>query len=72
MLCAAMQVSVQHYKGRLQVGIREMYATANELLPGKKGIALSIEQWDLLCQAAPDVTQAVQRQSGTQQRAGEP
>lgn len=62
------QASVQHWKGRMQVGIREMYEKGNELLPGKKGIALSLEQWEQLCSAAPDVSAAVQSLSGGSQQ----
>ena len=58
------QVSVQHWKGRVQVGIREMYEKGNELLPGKKGIGLTLEQWEQLCTAAPEVTAALHRMSG--------
>lgn len=65
------QVSVRHFKGRMQVDIREMYEKGSELLPGKKGIALTIEQWDALCQAAPEITEAVQAQSGHSQQTGE-
>lgn len=54
----------------MQVGIREMYMKDNELLPGRKGIALSIEQWEELCKAAADVTQAIQNGGGKPQAKG--
>ncbi|KAL0050327.1 hypothetical protein WJX82_009110 [Trebouxia sp. C0006] len=58
------QVSVKQFKGKLQVDIREYYEKDSELLPGKKGIALDLSQWDRLVTAVPDINAAVKEQGG--------
>lgn len=58
------QVSVKQFKGKLQVDIREYYEKGDELLPGKKGIALDLTQWDRLVAAVPDINAAVKEQGG--------
>ena len=44
--------------------IREYYEKDGELLPGKKGIALDLPQWDRLVAAVPDISAAVKEQGG--------
>jgi len=45
------RVTVRKYKGAVLVDIRETYdKDGQEGLPGKKGIALSLEQWRALKQ----------------------
>ncbi|DBA81025.1 TPA: hypothetical protein ACH3X2_007230 [Trebouxia sp. C0005] len=58
------QVSVKQFKGKLQVDIREYYEKGGELLPGKKGIALDLTQWNRLVFAVPDINAAVKEQRG--------
>ena len=41
-------VTVTEFRGKVYVGIREYYEKDGELKPGKKGIALNLEQWNLL------------------------
>jgi len=48
----------------VQVVIREYYEKGGELLPGKKGIALDLLQWDRLVAAVPDINAAVKEQGG--------
>ena len=47
-----------------QVDLREYYEKNGELLPGKKGIALDIPQWEKLSGAVPDIDTALQQESG--------
>ena len=46
--------------------LREYYEKEGELLPGKKGIALDLAQWEKLVEAVPDINAAVQQQEGPQ------
>ncbi|XP_065911040.1 activated RNA polymerase II transcriptional coactivator p15-like [Dysidea avara] len=41
-------VTVRTFKGRIMVDIREYWDSDGELKPGKKGISLSLEQWEKL------------------------
>jgi len=54
-------VRVRTFAGRVMVDVREFYESqdGSMLLPTKKGIALSVEQWQLLRQAVADVDAAV-------------
>eukprot|EP01006_Ploeotia_vitrea_P005830 TRINITY_DN119526_c0_g1_i1.p2 TRINITY_DN119526_c0_g1~~TRINITY_DN119526_c0_g1_i1.p2 ORF type:complete len:109 (-),score=6.22 TRINITY_DN119526_c0_g1_i1:26-352(-) len=51
------KVSVSSYKGKTYINIREYFKDSNdgEDKPGKKGIALTIEQWRLLCDHIADI-----------------
>jgi len=42
------RVSVTNFKGSLYVDIREFYGDEGDEKPGKKGIALSLDQWETL------------------------
>ena len=42
------RVTVRKFKGKLLVDIREFYEDNGEMKPGKKGIALSKENWNKL------------------------
>jgi len=54
------KISVSEFKGRKYVNIREYYdAGGGEMKPGKKGISLSREQWDMFTQVKDDVNKAV-------------
>lgn len=58
------QATVKMFKGKVQVDLREYYEKNGELLPGKKGIALDIPQWEKLSGAVPDIDTALQQESG--------
>lgn len=46
--------------------MREYYEKDGELLPGKKGIALDLPQWDKLVEAVPDINAAIKQQEDPQ------
>ena len=43
------------------VDVREMYDKFGELHPGKKGIALNLQQWRALMDRAEDIEGMIQR-----------
>ncbi|XP_030384464.1 RNA polymerase II transcriptional coactivator [Scaptodrosophila lebanonensis] len=53
------QVRINEFRGRKMVDIREFYEKDGEILPGKKGISLSITQWKKLLEVADEVNRAV-------------
>lgn len=57
------RVSVGEYKGALLVNIREYYEKDGEELPGKTGIALSVEQFESFKKLIPDIEEAIKKQS---------
>lgn len=54
------QVRINEFRGRKMVDIREHYEKNGEILPGKKGISLSIQQWKQLLEMADEITRAVE------------
>ncbi|KAI1176540.1 transcriptional Coactivator p15-domain-containing protein [Nemania sp. FL0916] len=59
-LSATRRVVLQEFKGNTFVNIREYYDNNGELRPGKKGIMLSLEQYNALLGAIPDVNAELQ------------
>ncbi|XP_060604819.1 activated RNA polymerase II transcriptional coactivator p15-like, partial [Ruditapes philippinarum] len=51
--------TVSEFRGKVMVGIREFYEKDGEMRPGKKGISLSMEQWQKLKEQIDDIDQAV-------------
>ncbi|KAF2273894.1 uncharacterized protein EI97DRAFT_382525 [Westerdykella ornata] len=48
------RVTIGDFKGNTMIGIREYYTNdAGKLLPGKKGISLTLEQYNALMSAVP-------------------
>lgn len=55
------QVRINEFRGRKLIDIREYYEKNGEMLPGKKGISLSIEQWKKLLKVADEINKAIER-----------
>ena len=55
-LRATLYTNVRMFNGRYLVDIREYYIDdAGERKPGRKGIALSLDQWEKLKAAVPEI-----------------
>ncbi|XP_013117235.1 RNA polymerase II transcriptional coactivator [Stomoxys calcitrans] len=54
------QIRISEFRGRKLIDIREFYEKNGELLPGKKGISLSITQWKRLLEVADEVNRAIE------------
>jgi hypothetical protein len=63
-LGARRRVTVNTYKGTVFVNIREFYEKDGKQLPGTKGIALSVEQWEELVKHVADTSAEVARRTG--------
>ncbi|XP_050208355.1 RNA polymerase II transcriptional coactivator KIWI-like [Mercurialis annua] len=42
------RVTVRNWQGKVWVDIREFYVKDGQLLPGKRGISLNVDQWNVL------------------------
>ncbi|XP_010078965.1 PREDICTED: activated RNA polymerase II transcriptional coactivator p15-like, partial [Pterocles gutturalis] len=55
-------VRVSCFKGKVLVDIREFYTDKEgDMKPGRKGIALSAEQWNQLKEIIPEIDAAVKK-----------
>ncbi|KAL6714748.1 hypothetical protein ACLMJK_008173 [Lecanora helva] len=53
------RVGVSEFKGNTMVNIREFYEKEGEMLPGKKGISLPIEQFNSIINLLPQIEKAL-------------
>lgn len=54
------KVSVRSWRGQIYVDIREFYTKDGKEMPGKKGISLSLDQWEVLRDNMEVIDEAVQ------------
>ncbi|CAK8579363.1 unnamed protein product [Lathyrus sativus] len=55
------KVTIQDFKGRTFVSIREFYTKDGKELPSSKGISLTGEQWSTFKKNAPAIEKAIQK-----------
>ncbi|MCO5575469.1 hypothetical protein L7F22_029270 [Adiantum nelumboides] len=53
------KVTVRSFKGKVYIDIREFYTKDGKDLPGKKGISLPLEQWEVLRDNVDAIDKAV-------------
>ncbi|KAM7275716.1 hypothetical protein ACFE04_017582 [Oxalis oulophora] len=53
------RVSVRNWQGKVWIDIRECYQKDGNTLPGKKGISISVDQWNILRDHAPEIHNAL-------------
>lgn len=51
----ARRVTLAEYRGKKMIGIREYYEKEGEMLPGKKGISMTLEQYGVLISLLPGI-----------------
>ncbi|KAF4551364.1 RNA polymerase II transcriptional coactivator-like protein [Elsinoe fawcettii] len=56
------RVSITSFKGKSMINIREYYEKDGKNLPGKKGIALPMEQYETLLSLLPQVEEVLKKQ----------
>ncbi|KAK0640175.1 putative RNA polymerase II transcriptional coactivator [Lasiodiplodia hormozganensis] len=64
-LSAKRRVTVSEFNGRPMVGVREYYEKDGKQLPGKKGISLSLDQYNALMEVLPEVETALAKKGQT-------
>lgn len=53
------RVSVRNWQGKVVVDIREFYVKDGKQLPGRKGISLTMDQWNVLRDHVDEIDKAV-------------
>ncbi|KAJ6850895.1 RNA polymerase II transcriptional coactivator KELP [Iris pallida] len=55
------RVTIQDFKGRTLVSIREYYEKDGKQMPSSKGISLTAEQWESFSKAVPKIEDAIRK-----------
>ncbi|EEP76046.1 predicted protein [Uncinocarpus reesii 1704] len=59
------RVTVSSFKGRTMINVREYYEKGGQDLPGKKGISMTLEQFNALVALLPNLEEVVKQKGGT-------
>ncbi|KAG5019460.1 hypothetical protein AAZX31_06G148900 [Glycine max] len=57
------RVAVRNWKGSIMVDIREFYVKDGKQLPGRKGISLTMDQWNVLRNHVEEIDKAINENS---------
>ncbi|KAI3975603.1 hypothetical protein MKX01_017516 [Papaver californicum] len=60
-LSSRRKVTIQEFKGKALVSIREYYEKDGKELPSSKGISLTAEQWSTFSKSVPGIEQAIKK-----------
>ncbi|MCL7043602.1 hypothetical protein MKW94_000870 [Papaver nudicaule] len=60
-LSSKRKVTIQDFKGKVLVSIREYYEKDGEERPSNKGISLTAEQWSTFSKSVPGIEQAIKK-----------
>ncbi|EFQ97781.1 hypothetical protein MGYG_08902 [Nannizzia gypsea CBS 118893] len=58
------RVTISTFKGRVLVNVREYYEKDGQELPGKKGISMTLEQFNSLVTLLPEISAVVEQKGG--------
>lgn len=53
------RLSIRKFKGKLLIDIREFYSSEGEMKPGRKGIALSLSNWNKICEEVDFINECI-------------
>ncbi|EER24016.1 hypothetical protein D8B26_002185 [Coccidioides posadasii str. Silveira] len=62
------RVTVSTFKGRTMINVREYYEKDGQDLPGKKGISMTLEQFNALVSLLPGIEDVVRQKGGVIER----
>ncbi|KAJ3684708.1 hypothetical protein LUZ61_013872 [Rhynchospora tenuis] len=64
-LSSKRRVTLQEFRGKTLVSIREFYEKDGKQLPSSKGISLTVEQWEAFRNAVPAIEDAIKQVGGS-------
>jgi len=53
------KVSLNMFKGKYRVDVRKYWDDKGEMKPSPKGISMTLEQFDLLCEIIPSIKEKI-------------
>lgn len=53
------RLSIRKFKGKLLIDIREFYPSEGEMKPGRKGIALSLDNWNKISEQVDFINECI-------------
>ncbi|KAF3328317.1 RNA polymerase II transcriptional coactivator KELP [Carex littledalei] len=64
-LSSKRRVTIQEFRGKTLVSIREFYDKDGKQLPSSKGVSLTVEQWEAFRNAVPRIEDAIKQLGGS-------